>query len=93
MVIEIGRVSKEKTRKSKSSVLLNELHRSAWVVIRSTIGYLQGKYVLNEPLLLVNEKAATVRLPRDNIAHPVFLELVEHVVQLDWKVLFATVHG
>jgi hypothetical protein len=64
---------------------------SSAIVGAPTLGYLQGNYFLNELLLLVNKKATTVRLPRDDTVHPIFLKLVQHVMQHYWKVMFADV--
>jgi hypothetical protein len=41
----------------------------------NSIRYLQGKHLLDKLLLFMNEEAATVRLPRDDVGHPIVLEL------------------
>jgi hypothetical protein len=37
--------------------------------------YSQGKHLLDESLLIMNEEATAMRLPRDYIVHPICLEL------------------
>jgi hypothetical protein len=36
--------------------------------------------------MIVNQKTASVRLPRDDVRKTFLLELAEHVVELDWEI-------
>ena len=52
---------------------------------------LQGENLLDKVVLPVNDKAPAMRLPRDNVLHTIRFKLAEHVVELDWEVLFDSV--